>query len=72
MTEQCCNYLDDAVGVQNLVDFFESRCEHLEAKPMVKKARKDKKSSKKHKGVAQGVHKILFLYGIPKRVSVQL
>ena len=32
-----------------MVDFFDSRCENYEEKPMCKKSKKDKKSYKKHK-----------------------
>ena len=30
MTEQGYNYLDDAITVQHVADFFISRCENLE------------------------------------------
>ena len=32
MTEQGYNYLHDTVSVQNMADFFESRCEEPEVK----------------------------------------
>ena len=53
MTEQGYNYMDDAVSVQHMADFFEARCENLETKPE-KKSKKDKKaSSKKGKSSVQ-------------------
>ena len=44
MTEQGYNYIDTAVSVQNMADFFESRCENIEAEPEIKKAKKARSS----------------------------
>lgn len=46
MTEQGYNYMDDAVSVQHMADFFEARCENLEVKTE-KKAKKERKASSK-------------------------
>ena len=52
MTEQGYNYIDDAMTLHHMADFFETRCENLEVKPTGKKSSKDsKKPSKKHKAV---------------------
>ena len=52
MTEQGYNYMDDAINVNHMADFFETRCENLEVKPTGKKSNKDdKKASKKRKTV---------------------
>ena len=48
MTEQGYNYLDPAVSLHTMTDFFEARCENLESK---KKSKKGKKGSKKSKSV---------------------
>ena len=52
MTEQGYNYMDDAITLYHMADFFETRCENLEVKPTGKKSSKDdKKASKKRKAV---------------------
>ena len=37
MTEQGYNYMEDAVTLQHMAEFFETRCENLEVKPTGKK-----------------------------------
>ena len=49
MTEQGYNYMEDAVTLHHMAEFFETRCKHLEVKPTSKKS--NKKASKKRKAV---------------------
>ena len=49
MTEQGNNYMEDAVTIHHMAEFFETRCKNLEVKPKAKKL--DKKASKKRKAV---------------------
>ena len=49
MAEQGYKYLDKTFTVQSVAKFFKSRFK--ETKPGTKKAKKDKKSSKKHKAM---------------------